>query len=167
MSSDSTPPDEWAFDGVDTARLDQIKAELARASQLILDLATQSTQMVELADPQHATLAQLAAAARSLGQQARWSSKAVVLLLTPPVGFASGQGGETAAERIRHAGEWAQLLERQLVLAVKLQALICSTLSDHVALAEEWSTGSEHRVPGLDARTLAEHARMFRRSVGG
>ncbi len=161
------PPEEGAFEGIDAARVDQIKAELGRASQLIVDLARQSSQLVELADPRHATLAQLAAAARSLGEQAGSSSKAVTLLLTPPAGSASGQIGETAAERIRQAGEWAELLDRQLVLAVKLQALICSALSDHVALAEEWSTGSERRLWGLDARTLAEHARRFRRSIGG
>ena len=171
MASESTPPAGSGVpdDEIDTARLQQIRSDVHAGAELIGALAQDARLFAAMSGPGTSDLTELAIAAGALADQAKASGDLVLALLEPAGdGCAEQAGGETFAERVRLACEWADLLRRQLVAAVKVQAVICTRLSDRVAVVREWEQGDEERDgPTGDPRALVEHARLLMRCVEG
>ncbi len=151
----------------DAALLGQIRAEVRQAAELAACLAQRGTRIAATADPSQTTLANLAAMGRSVADQARATSEAILLLLPAPATSPTAQPATAdAVTRLRHADEWTTMLDCQIKTAVEIHALICAELSDRAAVAEEWNAEPDQQLrSAYAARTLATHARMLRDSV--
>lgn len=150
----------------DAALLAQIRTDAVEAAELAACLALRGNRIAATADPSQTTLADLGAAGQSVADQARSTSEAILLLTTPAISPAAQPSPADTVKRLRHALEWATMLDCQIKTAVKIHALICAELSDRAAVAEEWNAETNAQLSSpASARTLATHARILRDSV--
>ncbi|MGO9901082.1 MAG: hypothetical protein ACLP0J_15630 [Solirubrobacteraceae bacterium] len=150
----------------EAALLGQIREVAVQTAELAACLAQRGTRIAATADPSQTTLADLATAGRSVADQARSTSEAILLLTT----LATSPGAQPATtdtlKRLRHADEWTTMLDHQIKTAVEIHALICAELSDRAAVAEEWNAEPNEQLrSSCAARILATQARILRDSV--
>ncbi len=151
-------------DQTNAALLEQIRTHVRHAAELASYLALHGTRIAAVADSSQTTLTDLAAAGRSVADQARATSEAIILLTAPATSQSLAAQPATAGTvvRLRHAEQFVAMLDCQIQTAVRIHALICAELSDRCAVAEEWNADSSEQPPSpLRARTLAIHARIL------
>jgi hypothetical protein len=146
------------------ALLEQIRKDVRHAAELAAYLALHGTSIAAVADPSQTTLTDLAAAGRSVADQARATSEAIILLTAPATSQSLAAQPATASTVVRlgHAEQFVAMLECQIQTAVRIYALIRAELSDRCAVAEEWNADSSEQLPSpASARALAIHVRML------
>jgi ribonuclease D len=162
---DTNTPASTASDS-EAALVGQIREVAVQAAELAACLALRGSRIAATAAPSQTTLADLAAMGRSVADQARSTSQAILLLTTLATSPAAQPATTETVKLLRHADEWTTMLDRQIKTAVEIHALICSELSDRAAIAEEWNAEPNQQLRSpYAARTLATHARTLRDSV--